>query len=321
LLSNIVRWHSYLFEIQFGKEMKLFWRDEIRRKDIDTLKRQLRSKLGGYVKDINHVTTKSRLFRGVICDERPTTIDRISYPPVTLITKLGRLNRERQSVFYASCGAPAIYYEIHAKAGDRVAVSTWELVEPVYMHNLGFHPKTLKQIGGPMNGSRQRFANPIPNETESNRKLRRQLSEAFADDVREGEEWRYKLPIAINELLFDGAEPLPINTPDGPRFNKVVGTVYPAMRMKGAADNVAMWPEFVNCFLRLKFVSYVLVEAADAERQSYSVSSLAQSDEFVGNEIIWRPGITDERLRRGHISYENSQWILRDGLGEIYDVH
>jgi hypothetical protein len=93
------------------------------------------------------------------------------------------------------------------------------------------------------------------------------------------------------------------------------------MKMKGAADNVSMWPEYVNRFLRLKFVSYVLVEAGDAERQSYSVSSLAQSDEFEENEIIWRPGITDERLRRGHISYENRQWMLRDGLGEIYDIH
>jgi hypothetical protein len=301
--------------------MKLFWRDEIRRKDIDTLKRQLRSKLGGYVKDINYVTTKSRLFRGVVCDERPRTIDRISYPPAALITKLGRLNRERQSVFYSSCGAPAVYYEIHAQVGDRVAVSTWEYVEPVYMHNLGFHPKTLKHIGGPTDGSRQRFANPIPNETKFNAQLRHQLSKAFTDDVREGDEWRYKLPIAINELLFDNAGPLPINAFDGPRFDQVVGTVYPAMRMKGAADNVAMRPEFVDRFLRLKFVSYVLVEAADAERLSYSVSSLAQSDEFDRNEIIWRPGITDERLRRGNISYENNQWVLRDGLGEIFDIH
>jgi hypothetical protein len=126
-------------------------------------------------------------------------------------------------------------------------------------------------------------------------------------DVPKGEEWKYELPIAINELLFDGAGRLPINAPDGPKFDQVVGTVYPAMRMKGAADNVAVWPEFVDRFLRLKFVSYVLVEAADAERQSYSVSSLAQSDEFDGNKIIWRPAIKDESQRRGHISYENSQ--------------
>jgi hypothetical protein len=301
--------------------MKLFWRDEIREKDIDTLKRQLRSKLGGFTKDIGHATTANRFYRGVVCDPRPNNIDRISYPPADKITKLGRLNRTQQSMFYASRGAPAIYYEIHAKAGDRVVVSTWDLIEPVYMHNLGFHPKSLKQIGAPSGGPRMRFANPIPNESKFNANLRQKLSDAFTEDVPEGYEWRYKLSIAINELLFDDAGPLPTRFPDGPRFDKVIGTVYPAMRMRGAADNVAIWPEFVDRFLRLNFVSYVLVEGADAERLSYTVSSLAQSDEFRGNEIIWRPGITDERLRRGHISFENGQWLLRDGLNAIYDIH
>lgn len=301
--------------------MKLFWRDEIQRKDIDTLKRQLRSKLGGFVKDINYATTKTRLYRGVICDQQPQAIARISYPPAERITKLGRLNRQNQSVFYATCGAPTVYFEIHAKAGDRVAVSTWEYAEPVFMHNLGFHPSSLQRLGTVIGGPRQRFANPIPNESAANEKLRRQLSEAFTEDVPDGEEWKYKLPIAINEVLFDGAGPLPTTYPDGPRFDRVIGTAYPAMRMRGAADNVAIWPEYVDRFLRLKFVQYVQVEAADVLRGSYTVSSIAQSDEFQSGQIVWRAGITDERARRGHISFERSQWILRDGLGEIYDIH
>lgn len=301
--------------------MKLFWRDEIERKDIDTLKRQLRSKLGGYVKDIGYVTTVTRLYRGVICNEEPLDIARISYPPPALINKLGRLNREQQSIFYATCGAPAVYPEIHAKTGDRIAVSTWKYTDPVYMHNLGFHPSSLKRLGVGIDGPRRRFANPIPNETSSNEKLRRQLSEAFTEDVPGGEEWRYKFPIAINELLFDGAEPLPVTYPDGPRFERVVGTVYPAMRMRGVADNVAIRPEYVDRFLRLEFVQYVLVEAADTERGSFSVSSLAQSNEFHDGQIIWRPGISDERARRGHVSFERGAWILRDGLGDIFDIH
>jgi hypothetical protein len=301
--------------------MKLFWRDEIRRKDIDVLKRQLRRRLGGYIKDIHYITIENQLFRGVVCNERPNTISRISYPPADKIKKLGRLNRESQSIFYSSRGAPAVYYEIHAKEGDRVAVSTWELIEPLYMHNMGFHPESLKRIGVGIEGSRKRFSNPIPNETVFNSKLRQQLSMAFTEDVPEGEEFRYKLPIAINELLFDGAGPLPTDVPNGPRCDKVVGTVYPAMQMRGAADNVAIWPGFVDRYLRLKFVSYVLVEVADAARQTFTVSSLAMSDQFRGNEIIWRAGIADERLRRGSISFENGCWFQRDGLNQIYDIH
>jgi hypothetical protein len=301
--------------------MKLFWRDEIRRKSVDTLKYQLRSKLGGFVKDIGYVTTASRLYRGVICKEPPQDISRISYPPSALITKLGRLNREQQSIFYATCGAPAVYPEIHVKTGDRVVVSTWEYTEPVYMHNLGFHPNSLERLGTVVDGPRRRFANPIPNETAENEKLRRQLSEAFTDDVPAGEEWRYKLSVAMNELLFDGAEPLLITYADGPRFERAIGTVYPAMRMRGAADNVAIWPEYADRFLRLTFVQYVLVEAADYDRGSFSVSSLAQSDEFRGGRIMWRPGISDERARRGRVSFERGAWVLRDGLGDVYDIH
>jgi hypothetical protein len=299
---------------------KLFWREEVRRKDIDTLKLQLRSRLGGYIKDIPSVSVRTTLYRGVICDQRPGSIRRISYPPAEKVKQLGRLSRAGQSMFYASCGAPAVYYEIHAKVGDRVAVSTWELIEQAWIHNLGFHPAALKRIGGSLEGPRSRFANPIPNESVWNSKLRRQLSEAFTEEVLDGEEWKYKLPIAINELLFDKAEPLDTSHEDGPQFNQAIGTVYPALRMHGAADNVAICPQYVDRFLRLKFVSYVLVEAADTDRQSYTVVSLAQSDEFDGDEIIWRPGIEDEKSCRGHIAFENGRWILRDGLGSIFGV-
>ena len=307
--------------VQKVLSMRLFWREQIERRDIDTLKGQLRAKLGGYGVAIKYITTDNVLFRGVVCNERPNTIDRISYPPADKVTVLGRLNRIGQPTFYASRGAPAVYYEIHAKQGDRIAVSTWELIEPLWMHNLGFHEQSLRRMGTPIAGSRETFANPIPNKSASNARLRRALSEAFTEDVPVGEECRYKLPIAINELLFDGATPLRTDIPNGPRSDMAVGTVYPAMRMRGAVDNVAIRPEFVDRSLRIKFVSYVLVEAADASRLSYTVSSLAQSDTFQGKEIIWREGLTDQRLRRGHITLENNQWVLRDGLNEIYEIH
>src|SRR5260370_19607048 len=157
---------------------KLFWRDQILMRDIDTLKRQLREKLGGYSVAINYPTRDNLLFRGVVCEERPQTIDRISYPPADRVTKLGRLNRIGQSMFYSSRAAPAVYYEIHAKPGQRIAVSTWEFIEPLWMHNLGFHADSVRRIGGPVDGPRGRLTNPIANETKLNAQLRHQLSEA-----------------------------------------------------------------------------------------------------------------------------------------------
>ena len=217
--------------------------------------------------------------------------------------------------------APAVYYEIHAKPGQRIAVSTWEFVEPLWMHNLGYHADSLRRIGGRADGQRLRLANPIANETRLNAQLRRQLSEAFTEDIQDGQEERYKLPIAINEVLFENAGPLPTDVSDGPRCSEAAATVYPAMRMRGAADNVAIWPKFVDRWLRLKAVSYVLVEATDAARSAYAVSSIDMSEEFVGRELIWKGALTDERSRRGHISFENGRWVQRDGLNQVYAVH
>jgi hypothetical protein len=44
---------------------KLFWREQIIERDIDTLKRQLREKLGGYTVSVSYITKENLLFRGV----------------------------------------------------------------------------------------------------------------------------------------------------------------------------------------------------------------------------------------------------------------
>ena len=85
---------------------------------------------------------------------------------------------------------------------------------------------------------------------------------AFNADVK----WRTRIPVQalelINELLFDKAELLPLR-PGGPKSGRVAGTAYPALQMKGVADNVALWPDFVDSSLKITSVRYVLVERAE----------------------------------------------------------
>jgi hypothetical protein len=71
----------------------------------------------------------------------------------------------------------------------------------------------------------------------------------------EGLEYRYKDTIAINELLFDRASPIRPNSvgPAVPKMGGVAGTVYPSVQMRGLADNVAIMPEFVDRYLKIKF--------------------------------------------------------------------
>jgi hypothetical protein len=299
---------------------KVFSDDQLRHKDIDTLKRYLRYKLGGYRVALGDITTDNVLYRGVRWLQRPGKIDDVSYPPAHRVTKLGRINRIGESVFYCSRAAPAVFYELRARPGDLIALSEWGVTEPLWMHNLGYHQDALRKMGGCNVVLRPRFSDPIPNEPKTKAQLRRQLSLAFTEDIREGQEYRYKQSIAINELLFDGASPLPTHS-DGPRSSRAAGTVYPALQMRGAADNVAIWPEFVDRTLRLKSIRYVLVEAADEARSSYTFLTVAMSNEFSGSGIVWRQITSPENERRSHIALEDGNWILRDGFNRIYDLH
>jgi hypothetical protein len=118
--------------------MKLFTREELKRKDIDTLKRHLRWKIGGYTVASIPMTTDNVLFRAVKCAQQPTTVCRISYPKPHHVTENGRLNRAGSPLFYCSRGAPSAFFEIRAKQGDTIALSRWSLTQPLWMRNLGY---------------------------------------------------------------------------------------------------------------------------------------------------------------------------------------
>src|ERR1700728_1586829 len=68
---------------------RLFTDDQIRKNDIDTLKRWLRPKLGGYTVAIRDLRSDNEFFRGVVWPERPSFVADLSYPPV----KYAKLNR------------------------------------------------------------------------------------------------------------------------------------------------------------------------------------------------------------------------------------
>ena len=305
---------------QTVRKMKIFMREEIQRKDIDTLKRHLRRKIGGYTVASTPLTTDNVLFRGVRCDDRPTLVKRISYPDPHFVTENGRLNRAGRPSFYCSRAAPSVLFEIHAKQGDRVALSRWKLAEPLWMRNLGYHSAALRRLGAPI-APRLRLVNPIPNETEENEQMRRALSLACTEDVRPGEEYRYKLSIAINEWLFDDAGLMPTDYPDGPRDGRAAGTAYPAMKMRGFADNLAIWPEFVDKYLRLELIQWVLIEQADEAHLLCTVKHLATAREFPDGNIVWDETPMDVRNGRGTVALEGDKWISRNGLGEVYDIH
>ncbi len=270
------------------------------------------------VRAVKHINAKTVVYRGVPWDRRPDFIAQLSYPPFDKVRQLGRLNRPGQSVFYASVAPPGVFYELKARERSRIAFSEWEVMEPLWMHNLGYHADALARLGAAPNSARLPLTEPIPNETQHNKRLRKKVALAFTMDVPAGFEYRYKQSVALTEFWCEHHQKLPVYS-DGPQKEEIAGVVYPSLQMQGDADNVMFWPKFVHSSLALRHVQYVLIEKADHTRLAFSFLSLALARGFVdGTSIEWRDDLPAEDARRCHIALENGQWVQRDGWGNVY---
>jgi hypothetical protein len=298
----------------------MFSEDDVKEHDIDSIKTWLRERVGRAVVPVKYIEAGSILYRGVPCQEgRPVRIERISYPPPERITTLQRANRIGQPRFYCSVASPAPFYELHAKQGDLVALSIWEAMEPLWLHNLGYHPETLRQLGAQERSiiGRENLINAISSEDEATNKTRGDFSRIFAQDVPAGREYLYKQSIAINEFLDE----FEIHFPDGPGVpaqKEIAGTAYPSLKMRADADNVVLLPKFVHSSLRLKSVQYVIVEEADDTRSAYTFLTIGISESFSGNKINWFETLGPESDRRCSIAIEDGHWVARRGDGSVF---
>jgi hypothetical protein len=117
------------------------------------------------------------------------------------------------------------------------------------------------------------------------------------------------------------ASPITTQGDDGPRSARVAGTVYPTVKLKGLADNVVIWPDFVDRYLKIKSVRFIRLEAVDSQKLAYSFLTVGYSETFSDKSIIWDTELVPEAQRRTHVAFERGEWIFRDGSNRIYDVH
>ena len=298
--------------------------NNLRNHDIDTLKRWVRHKLGGYHVPINSIRADNLLYRGVRWGVRPTRVSQVSYPSADVLhlIGLGRANREGRAMFYASRAAPAVFYEVRARAGDTIALSEWGLSEQLWMHNLGYHPDALKHLGTPAEITRPQLSAPIPGESAEHARVRRRLSMSFAAEVQPRQDYRYKLSVAISETFFDGAEPLPlINDGFAPSSTAAAGIVYPSMQLRGGADNVVIWPDFVEKYLRIRSILFIKVLHVDELAMHYELQTIGAANEFADGDIVWRETMPPEIECRTTIRLENGFLTMRNGHGHLYDAH
>jgi hypothetical protein len=295
----------------------LFSESEVKNLTVEALKLRLRPRLGGMMRAVKWIEPGNRVFRGVVWDHRPDSISKISYPPAAC-AQLGRLNRAGQPVFYGSCAGPGVFYELKAREGSRIGWSEWEVMEPLWMHNLGYGEDALTLMGAAFNNERLPLVEPFPNETSHSRNLRKKVALAFTVDVPAGNEYLYKQSVALTEFWCEHDQKFP-SIPGGPKTDEVAGISYPSLQMRGDADNLVIWPKFAHSSLLLKQVHYVLVEKADYSSLSFTLLTLDISHSFIdGTAIKWRSDLPSEGARRAHISLEHGKWVQRDGWGNVH---
>jgi hypothetical protein len=78
----------------------MFTDSELKKQDIDQLKRKIRAALDGYQIATKDIRAGNRLYRGVRRVSRPDKIGQVSYPPQDAVTSLGRVNRIGEPRFY-----------------------------------------------------------------------------------------------------------------------------------------------------------------------------------------------------------------------------
>lgn len=202
------------------------------------------------------------------------------YPPQE-IAKLGRLNKDGQSVFYCSFGKEALFYELpKLKAGDELVISFWQTTEEMILNNIGYTQLAFEKLGAKrpcpiwsssLGSSHAVISLPeiqlkeqiVTMGSDVNREVREALSHEFVCAVDETEKAKYKLTTAIGELHLGS-----IN--NGPK--RFAGLLYPSVRMLGNGDNLALQPWFVDKHLSFRKALHIRIDSV--QDTAFSITSL-----------------------------------------------
>ena len=277
--------------------------------NIDIIKEHIGLLSNAYIVGSPIIAKRSKLFRGVIWDEKPKNVAQVSYPPKDSVKNLHRAGRKGESLFYCSTAREAPFWELGVKAGDSLVISHWETREPLVVNNVGYHSDVFSNLNSDRTCPNWWHNNELVESLSANELIKAFFSQEFAKKIIDGQEHLYKISIAIAEHHF--------------QQNIFSGLLYPTLAMKANADNLVLKPEVVDSYLKLTKVEYILVEEV-FENAHFNVKILDFANSFDSNGLIqWKGRLPQWVLReKGEIlkfSVENNQWVARNEIGEILE--
>ncbi|MFH0710864.1 MAG: hypothetical protein V2A75_11715 [Pseudomonadota bacterium] len=217
-------------------------------------------------------------------------IKRMWYPPADKVTKLGRLNRKYESLFYACTGHNAnlsSIEEVRAQIGDHVTQICCELTPPYQQYRfLGLgHVFQWKKEQLPEHIKTLNYLNRLDRQQRFNKKkdfrkneyIADRLDTLFKQDVAHNQEHKYSHSIAITENCFEN-------------FSGVQGIIFPSIASSQNALNIVIKPNVADKFLTFKFVRVVEVLFKNNKYMKLRLRREATSIDEDGN-FVWKESI------------------------------
>ncbi len=282
---------------------------DLQNTSIDELEELLNPLFIGYKVSAPRFETGIYLYRGRICDKPSNTKD-VNYPLPSVITSYGRLNNISESIFYGATARGVPFFELDVDVGDRIALSVWKSTERILLNHVGFTDECTTLLNSKRNLDRiYEFVKETNNFGDLNNFVHSYLASKFSETIKKGEEYKYKLTIAIGRKLIMG--------------DLFAGILYPTITMSGNADNFALKPECVNDKLVLEKVEYIRVDKCSAGLR-YNITLLDFANSFTKNgEIEWKSRLPHWVLRKKgemlRVAVENGRWVARNPNGEIVE--
>jgi hypothetical protein len=224
------------------------------------------------------------LYRGLPCEELPTHLADVSYPPAGRVRHDQRANRAGVPMFYCSATWHPPFFEAHVQPGDGIVITRWQSRQPLRILSFGYADTCADDPHSDREKALQHALAQLPDET---RNIAAFLTNAFTKTVSNDNQHHYRLSIAVAEVCQLGQA-----------FD---GLLYPSAAMSSPAHNLALHPSCLDTGkLALDYVEYLRVNHVSPNTDMLDVRSLD----------IARGAGPDGRLRwQGR----PGNWVLREG--------
>jgi hypothetical protein len=274
---------------------------------IDELKKYLTPVFKGWKLTAPIFDPGVKVFRARLQTQPPVNLKQMSYPPGSAMKADGRVSRQGKPVFYG-CGARnAVFFENPIQEGDLVAITHYETTARLPLMRVGYTPEVFQNLKskrelpdyGTLNvdaySSQEKLINDF-------------LSSAFSVKVSSGEEWRYRMSVAISEKFLIA--------------EMVEGLLYPSVAMWAHADNIALKPRFADRHLRPLHAEFVRITGINGSE--VTLDSLDEARTFgAAGEIHWLGHKGKWKIQEDGgmlvMEFVDGHYVAKDRNGRIVD--